>query len=176
MINVAEIAAGVRSIKVAGEPIVADLRAASAKSDEAWDLLGPHAFNEVGREARTLAPAETLTRVDGLLAEVLEHQAAARTAIDDAFGSGTWMSEFVQADHDLTTEARRILADPRLGPDSADTARSLLASNSFLHGEFIDAIKLGRVEKLADSSMAQFVDHLDDEARAQSVRWRERFS
>jgi hypothetical protein len=171
-INIGELAAGVRSIKLAGEPIVAHLEAAGARTDEVWKLLGPHAYREVGLEARTLVPQETLTRIDGLLGEALEHQAAARTAIDDAFGAGTWMSDLAREEHAFTTEVRTMLADPRLGPDSADTARSLLGSNSFARGEAIDGLERGMAEKLADPEMFQYVKHMDYNARAKAEAWR----
>ena len=169
------LARGVASVKSAGMPIVDDVRASTALSNEIFDLLGPHAFHEVGREARTLVPQATLTKVDGLIGQMLDHQASARTAIDDAFGSGTWMSEYVRTDTAFTNEARRILADPRLGPESADTARSLLGSNNFAYGELVDALQRGRVEKLADAEMFRYIKPLDDTALQRANSWREIF-
>jgi hypothetical protein len=167
------LARGVASVRSAGDTIVPELKASTELSNQIFDLLAPHSFREVGREARTLIPQATLTKVDGMIGEILEHNATARTAIDDAFGQGTWMSEYVQADTVFATRAREILADPRLGPDSADTARHLLGSNNFAYGEAIDGLRLGRIEKLADPQMHQYVKHLDDEALERANAWRE---
>jgi hypothetical protein len=85
------------------------------------------------------------------------------------------MSESLEAERAFTTKAREILADPRLGPESADTARGLLHSNNYLYGETITALQTGKVDKLADPEMFQFIKRFDDEALEHANSWRDVF-
>ena len=165
----------VRAVATAGARPARILEDAEAFRSEVFDGLRPYSRQFASFEPEDLGrtiPADTRRDLASRLEDVsiLQHHAIA--AIDQAFGQGTWMSEAVTQKRGFIDEARRVLLDPQLGPESADQAIALLRSNNFSYGEASRALRDGNVAKLVDMRNADDIEHATAEAFAKSERWR----
>jgi hypothetical protein len=159
----------------AGKPFAAPLEEAARISNEVFDSLRPHARQfasfapeDLGR----LVPEATRSAGVSRLDEAIRLQTEAAQGIDDALGAGTWMSKAVRETRGFHMEARRVMADPTLGPDSADHAIDLLRQNGFAFDEAARALRAGNVDQMTNPQMLSVIDDADQAAFDAAASWR----
>lgn len=167
MINLLQVDDGLRAVKVASEPIANQLDQAETIRRGVFEALEPYS-KQFGHfhvdEVSTLIPEATrLTLVDRL-DEAIKLQGAAATGIDDAFGAGSWMASSSRQNAGFLGEARRIIHDPVLGPDTADQALHLLRRNGFASDEAIRVLRTGDTHAMLNPFIAREIDVADDVA------------
>jgi hypothetical protein len=138
-------------------------------SDDVFDSLRPYSgqfgtFQPIPAEVRTAG----VTKLD----EAMRLHDQAIQGIDDALGAGTWMGTSVRETRAFHAEARRVLADPTLGPDSADHAIDLLRQNGYAYDEAARMLRDGNVDRLLSRDIHTVIDHATPEMLEGSASWR----
>jgi hypothetical protein len=141
-----------------------------------FEALRPYS-GQFGRRAELglkPMPADVRGALVEQLDEVMRLHDGAIQSIDDAFGSGNWISNAVTQSRGFGGEARRVIADPNLGPRSADQAIDLLRSNGYAYDEARIALRNGDLDRIVDAKgqMARQIDVADETAFAGSEVWR----
>jgi hypothetical protein len=159
----------------AAKPLADPLDRASTLSDEVFDSLRPHSRQFASFEPQDLGrlvPQATLDAGVAKLDEAIRLMDEGAQGIDDALGAGTWMSQAARETRSFHAEARRVMADPTLGPDSADHAIDLLRQNGWSYGEATRSLAKGNLKSMLDTRLARDIDVATPEALEASARWR----
>jgi hypothetical protein len=163
------------SIAARAKPLAAPLEAASRISDDVFGSLRAHSRQFASHEPvdlGRLVPQATRDAGVAKLDEAIRLMDDGVQGIDDALGAGTWMSQSVRESRAFHAEARRVMADPTLGPDSADHAIDLLRQNGWAYDEAGRVLKQGNVDGMLDMRTAREIEAATPEALEEAARWR----
>ncbi len=169
--DVRSLGATLRELGEVSGKLAEDFRAASDASDEVFDALRPFTreWSELGNPAALddLTRDSLATRLDAAIAQF----GTIRAGIDDAFGSGTWVSDVMEQNRGFHQEARDALVGRTLGAATPDYAMDLLRQNNFAQSEAMVALRNGDVARIVDDSMFRHFGRADETAFADSAKF-----
>jgi hypothetical protein len=171
-INLTQVDDLLRSVVRAGEQPAAHLAVADDATSAVFHDL--QTWSKGARRAEPeIMPTGERELLAGRLDDALAEHELARTGIETAFGSGTWMSDAVTQRSAVVGEARRVLLDPSIGRERANLAKELLEGNRYSVRNAQKALEEGNVDYLADADgiMAREVDQATPEWFARALRF-----